>query len=63
MMGLWWCACYWRHAAVPGVDLLRARFLTHRYTRHAHETFSLGLVEEGLPARYGSPKIFGRQPS
>jgi hypothetical protein len=27
-----------QHAAVPGVDLLRARFLTHRYNRHAHET-------------------------
>lgn len=40
-------ARYWRHAAVPGVDLLRARFLTHRYSRHAHETFSLGLVEAG----------------
>jgi hypothetical protein len=40
-------ARYWRHAAVPGVDLLRARFLTHRYKGHAHETFSLGLVEAG----------------
>jgi AraC-like DNA-binding protein len=40
-------ARYWRHAAVPGVDLLRARFLTHRYSRHAHETFSLGVVEAG----------------
>jgi AraC-like DNA-binding protein len=41
-------ARYWRHAAVPGVDLLRARFLTHRYSRHAHETFSLGLCEAGV---------------
>jgi len=41
-------ARYWRHAAVPGVDLLRARFLTHRYNRHAHETFTLGLIEAGL---------------
>jgi AraC-like DNA-binding protein len=28
---------------VPGVDLLRARFLTHRYSRHAHETFATGM--------------------
>jgi AraC-like ligand binding domain len=41
-------ARYWRHAAVPGVDLLRARFVTHRYNRHAHETFTLGLVEAGV---------------
>jgi AraC-like DNA-binding protein len=30
------------------VDLLHARFLTHRYNRHAHETFALGLVEAGV---------------
>jgi AraC-like DNA-binding protein len=41
-------ARYWRHPAVSGVDLLRARFLTHRYSRHAHETFSLGLCEAGV---------------
>lgn len=41
-------ARYWQHAAVPGVDLLRARFVTHRYNRHAHETFTLGLVEAGV---------------
>ena len=41
-------ARYWQHAAVPGVDLLRARFLTHRYNRHAHETFTLGLIEAGV---------------
>ena len=41
-------ARYWQHAAVPGVDLLRARFLTHRYNRHAHETYTLGLIEAGV---------------
>jgi len=41
-------ARYWQHAAVPGVDLLRASFVTHRYSRHAHETFTLGLIEAGL---------------
>lgn len=30
-------ARYWQHGAVDGVDLLRARFVTHRYGRHAHE--------------------------
>jgi len=38
-------ARYWQHAAVDGVDLLRARFITHRYGRHAHETYTFGLIE------------------
>src|SRR5262249_61281116 len=41
-------ARYWRHAGVPGVDLLRARFVTHRYNKHAHETFTFGLIEAGV---------------
>ena len=41
-------ARYWRHAAVEGVDLLRARFVTHRYGRHAHETYTFGLIEAGV---------------
>jgi AraC-like DNA-binding protein len=47
-------ARYWQHAGVPGVDLLRARFVTHRYTRHAHETFTFALIEAGIEEfRYG----------
>ena len=41
-------ARYWRHAGVPGVDLLRARFVTHRYNKHAHETFTFALIEAGI---------------
>jgi AraC-like DNA-binding protein len=41
-------ARYWRHAAVDGVDLLRAQFVTHRYGRHAHETYTFGLIEAGV---------------
>jgi AraC-like DNA-binding protein len=41
-------ARYWRHAAVPGVDLLRARFVTHRYGRHAHATYTFALIEAGV---------------
>jgi len=41
-------ARYWQHAAVRGVDLLRARFITHRYGRHAHETYTFGLIEAGV---------------
>jgi AraC-like DNA-binding protein len=41
-------ARYWQHGAVRGVDLLRARFITHRYGRHAHETYTFGLIEAGV---------------
>jgi AraC-like DNA-binding protein len=41
-------ARYWRHAAVDGVDLLRARYVSHRYGRHAHETYTFGLIEAGV---------------
>jgi hypothetical protein len=37
----------YRQHAVPGVDLLRARFLTHRYSQHAHETFTPGAPGRG----------------
>src|SRR5262252_10566349 len=41
-------ARYWQHGAVEGVDLLRARFVTHRYGRHTHETYTFGLIESGV---------------
>lgn len=41
-------ARYWRHRAVDGVDLLRARYVTHRYGRHAHETYTFGVIEAGV---------------
>lgn len=41
-------ARYWRHGGVDGVDLLRARFVTHRYGRHSHETYTFGLIEAGV---------------
>ena len=41
-------ARYWQHGAVRGVDLLRARFVTHRYGRHSHETYTFGLIEAGV---------------
>jgi AraC-like DNA-binding protein len=41
-------ARYWRHSSVAGVDLLLARFVTHRYGRHAHETYTFGVIESGV---------------
>jgi AraC-like DNA-binding protein len=30
------------------VDLLRARYVTHRYAKHTHETYTIALIEEGV---------------
>ena len=37
-------ARYWRHAAVPGVDLLRATYVTHRYARHSAVALLAALI-------------------
>lgn len=41
-------ARYWRHPGLPGVDLLRARFVRHRYGRHTHEEYAIGVIESGV---------------
>ncbi len=41
-------AHYRRHPSEPGVDLLTARYVTHRYSRHAHPTYTIGLIESGV---------------
>jgi AraC-like DNA-binding protein len=41
---------YWRLDGLGGVDLLRADSSTHRYARHSHEGYALGIVEAGAHA-------------
>ncbi|WP_394821348.1 AraC family transcriptional regulator [Pendulispora albinea] len=41
---------YWRLDRVQGVDLLRSDASTHRYARHSHEGYALGVVEAGAHA-------------
>ncbi|HLI13730.1 MAG TPA: AraC family transcriptional regulator [Alphaproteobacteria bacterium] len=41
---------YWRLREFGGVDLLRADASTHRYARHSHEGYALGIVEAGAHA-------------
>lgn len=41
---------YWRLDGFGGVDLLRADASTHRYARHTHEGYALGVVEAGAHA-------------
>jgi AraC-like DNA-binding protein len=39
-----------RYTVFPdlGVELLQARFRTHRYARHSHEAYAIGLTLEGI---------------
>ncbi|TDD22012.1 AraC family transcriptional regulator [Nonomuraea diastatica] len=39
---------YWRDPLWGGVDLMRARFTGHPFARHSHDTYAIGVVEEGL---------------
>jgi AraC-like DNA-binding protein len=41
---------YWRLDGLCGVDLLRADASAHRYARHSHEGYALGVVEAGAHA-------------
>ncbi|MFG3440412.1 AraC family ligand binding domain-containing protein [Nonomuraea sp. NPDC047897] len=41
-------ARFWRHPAVPDVDLLKARYVTHRFARHAHAEYAIGLILDGV---------------
>lgn len=41
-------ARHWRYAGVPGLDLLRARYVRHAFPRHSHEGFVLGAVRRGI---------------
>src|SRR5262245_43284288 len=38
---------YWRAAVLGGVECLHARFTTHRYTRHWHDGYAVGVVVDG----------------
>jgi AraC-like DNA-binding protein len=38
----------WRAEQLGGLELLRATFVTHAFSRHTHDTFALGVVEDGL---------------
>lgn len=45
-------ARFWRHPGLPRVDLLRARFVRHRYGRHTHEGYAIGVIEAGVQEWY-----------
>jgi AraC-like DNA-binding protein len=40
-------ARFWRDRDTGGLELLRARYITHSFARHTHDTFAIGVVEAG----------------
>ncbi|WP_049564067.1 AraC family transcriptional regulator [Nonomuraea sp. SBT364] len=41
-------ARFWRHPGVPEVDLLKARYVTHRFSRHVHDGYAIGVITDGV---------------
>ncbi len=41
-------ARHWRYAELPGVDLLRARYVEKRFVRHTHEQFVIAAITDGV---------------
>src|SRR5262245_57837953 len=41
-------ARHWRYDALPGVDLLRARYVSRTFIRHTHETFVIAAITAGV---------------
>lgn len=38
---------FWREPSLMGMECLRATFVTHAFAPHAHDTFSIGAIEQG----------------
>ncbi|MDX3072530.1 AraC family transcriptional regulator [Streptomyces sp. NPDC088354] len=43
-------ARHWRHPGLPGVDLLRARYVRKTFVRHTHESFVIAGITKGVEA-------------
>ncbi len=41
-------ARHWRYAELPGVDLLRARYIRRTFVRHTHEHYVIAAIAEGV---------------
>ncbi|MEV5431909.1 AraC family transcriptional regulator [Streptomyces sp. NPDC052701] len=41
-------ARHWRYAGLPGVDLLRARYIRKTFVRHTHENFVIAAIADGV---------------
>lgn len=38
---------FWRLRGLDGLQLMRARYVSHAFARHGHETFAVGVIQSG----------------
>lgn len=38
---------FWRDAALSDLEVLRARYVTHSFSRHTHDGYAIGIIEAG----------------
>jgi AraC-like DNA-binding protein len=38
---------FWRSPRFCNLELLRARYITHSFCRHTHDTFAIGVIQQG----------------
>jgi len=43
---------FWLAQDIGQVELLRARYITHAFSRHTHEGFAIGIIEQGAEQFY-----------
>ncbi|MEZ5830060.1 MAG: AraC family transcriptional regulator [Dongiaceae bacterium] len=55
-------AHYWRLDGFDGVDLLRSDASSHRYARHSHEGYAIGVVEAGAHAFAARGQVWTANP-
>jgi AraC-like ligand binding domain len=38
---------FWREPRFGNLDLLHARYITHSFCRHTHDTYAIAIIEQG----------------
>lgn len=52
-------ARHWRYEELPGVDLLRARYVHKTFVRHTHENFVIAAIADGIEVfHHGGSDVF-----
>ena len=39
---------FWRDPVLDNLEMLRATYVTHTFSRHTHEGYAIGVVESGF---------------
>lgn len=41
---------FWRDSALANMEVLKATYVTHAFSRHTHEGYAIGIIESGVEA-------------